>query len=97
MFATAAFAIDEAKDVVVAPIEAIDRTSGDPTVLVVDGGGRVESRGVTLGLETPDRVAVTRGLAAGDLVVVGNRAQLKPGIVVTPRVMSTTSAEGNGR
>ena len=47
-------------------------------------GGRprtaVSSRAtVTVGLETPDRVEIRRGLRAGDLVVVGNRAQLKAG------------------
>ena len=48
-------------------------------VLVVGGDGTLEPRPVTVGLETPDRVEVRRGLQRGDLVVVGNRAQLKAG------------------
>ena len=55
-------------------------------------GGRrrrpARSRGPsTLGLEAPDRVEVRSGLAAGDLVVIGSRAQLKPGTLVTPKVI----------
>jgi hypothetical protein len=38
---------------------------------------------------------VTSGLAAGDLVVIGNRAQLKPGTVVSPKVMTTGGSDGD--
>jgi len=48
---------------------------------------KVVAREVQLGLESADRVAVTRGLEFGDLVVVGNRAQLKEGTIVSPKEM----------
>jgi hypothetical protein len=53
--------------------------------MVVAKNGTVERRDVELGLETADRVAVTHGVDAGDLVVTGNRAQLKPGEIVRPK------------
>ena len=97
MYADATVVLDSAKDAVVAPVEAIDRAEKGGHVLVVSGDGRsegkIEERTVTLGLETDDRVEVTRGLNAGDLVVVGSRAQLKAGATVMPKLM--TPARGD--
>jgi RND family efflux transporter MFP subunit len=94
MYAEAALALDQAKDVLVVPIQAIDRGGSGPTVLVVTSSGQVESRPIRLGLEAADRVEVNSGLNAGDLVVVGNRSQLKPGVVVTPKVIGSGSDGG---
>ncbi len=87
MYANASIVLDQAKNVLVVPIEALDRSDTSPRVLVVDHDGRVESRDVEIGLETGDRVGIASGLAAGDMVVVGNRSQLKVGTVVSPKVM----------
>ena len=96
MYADATLVLDAAKDALVAPVQAIDRTENGARVLVVGGDGRspgqIEQRTVLLGLEADDRVEVTRGLRAGDLLVVGSRAQLKPGAIVAPKLL--TAAEG---
>ena len=96
MYADATLVLDEAKDAVVAPVQAIDRDEKGARALVVSGDGRqpgkIEERKIALGLEADDRMEVTRGLNAGDLVVVGSRAQLKPGTVVMPKL----SAEPEG-
>jgi hypothetical protein len=42
-----------------------------------------------VGLETPDRVQIVNGLGDGDLVVVGNRSQLRPGARVTTKIEAT--------
>jgi len=94
MYAYASIKTDEARDVVVAPIQAIDRKDEKATVMVVSGDGRLESRVVTTGLESPDRVEVRNGLQQGDLVVIGSRAQLKAGGSVTPKIIDLQSAEG---
>jgi RND family efflux transporter MFP subunit len=90
MYADATLVLDAANDAIVAPVQAIDRTENGARVLVVSGDGRsegkVEERKIALGLEADDRIEVTRGLGAGDLVVVGSRAQLKPGAVVMPKL-----------
>ena len=55
----------QAHDVVVAPVQAIDRKDDKTTV---HGGGRgrpARAAAVTLGLESPDRVEVRTGLRAG--------------------------------
>lgn len=87
MYAEAAIALDEAKDALTIPIQAVDRVDDKARVLVVTADHKIAARDVELGLESDDRVAVTRGLEAGDLVVVGNRAQLKEGTVVSPKEM----------
>ena len=88
MYADATLVLDAAKDVLVAPIQAIDRTEKGATALVV-ANGRIESRAVVPGLESGDSIEIAHGLNAGELVVVGSRAQLKPGTTVAPKVVST--------
>ena len=97
MYADATLVLDAAKDAIVAPVQAIDRAETGARVFVVSGDGRapgkVEERKVTLGLEADDRIEVTRGLNAGDLVVVGSRAQLKPGAMVMPKTVAAAGGE----
>jgi RND family efflux transporter MFP subunit len=93
MYADATVVLEAVRDAVVAPVQAIDRSERSAHVLVVGRDGKIETRTVTLGLEADDRVEVTRGLDAGDLVVVGSRAQLKPGAVVTPTIVAAAGGE----
>jgi RND family efflux transporter MFP subunit len=90
MYADATLVLDQARGVLVAPVQAVDRTEAGSRVLVVARDGKVEVRDVSLGLESADRVEVTRGVSAGDLVVVGSRAQLKPGTIVAPKLTATS-------
>jgi RND family efflux transporter MFP subunit len=94
MYAQASIALDVATDVLTVPVQAIDRVGDKPRVLVANGNRTIEIRDVELGLESAERVVVRSGLRDGDLVVLGNRAQLKPGMSVSPNVMPTAEAEG---
>ena len=91
MYAQASIALDRASDALTLPVQAVDRLGGRPRVVVVNHGNRIEVRDVELGLESADRVVVRTGLQAGELVVLGNRAQLKAGMIVTPREMPVAS------
>jgi len=93
MYAEASIALDQAKGVLTVPIEAIERTDGGARLLVVGADRRVQPRDVKLGLENADRVEVTSGVQPNDLVVVGNRAQLKAGALVLPKVMTAAGEE----
>jgi len=97
MYADATLVLDASKDALVAPVQAIDRTENGARVLVVSGDGRsagkIEERKVALGLEADDRIEVTRGVNDGDLVVIGSRAQLKPGAVVMPKAVAAEGGE----
>lgn len=92
MFATAKLVLDQATGVLVAPVESLDRTGDQSQVFVVNHEGTVEVRPVVTGLASANTVQIRQGLQAGDLVVVGNRAQLKNGTRVTPKVMEAASA-----
>jgi RND family efflux transporter MFP subunit len=97
MYADATIVLDAANHAVVAPVQAVDRDEKGARVMVVSGDGsqpgKVESRKVTLGLEADDRIQVTSGLNAGDLAVIGSRAQLKPGAVVMPKIAAPAGGE----
>ena len=97
MYATASIVLDSASDAVIVPVEALDHSEIKPQVFVIDSNQKVEVRAVTTGLETSDRVQIKNGISSGDLVVTGNRAQLKPGLVVTPRVMEAASTSTEPR
>jgi RND family efflux transporter MFP subunit len=97
MYATASIVLDSASDAVIVPVEALDHADAKPHVFVVDPNQRVDIRAVATGLETADRVQIKNGISSGDLVVTGNRAQLKPGLLVTPRMMDAAGAQTDAR
>jgi RND family efflux transporter MFP subunit len=91
MYAYASLAVADAKGVLTIPVQALDRGEENSTVLLVDNG-KVARREVRLGLEAPDRIEIVSGLKDGDLVVVGNRGQLRPGTAVTPKIETAAAA-----
>lgn len=96
MYAEVTFPTQTRANALTVPVTAVDLNPGSDTqgkVALVTGEGRVETRAVSLGLETADRLEVLNGLREGDLVVVGNRASLRPGQQVRPKpVVSDTPA-----
>jgi multidrug efflux pump subunit AcrA (membrane-fusion protein) len=57
-------------------------------VFRVTSEGAIEAVPVTLGLQTSTNAEVLSGLKDGDMIVVGNRAGLRPGEKVQPKVVS---------
>ena len=70
------------------PVSAVDLTSNDPHVYEVADDGTVQIVPVILGMETSTRVEVLSGVAEGEMVVIGDRANLKNGDRVKPQLMS---------
>lgn len=97
MYAAASIAAEESHGVLIAPVQAIVRKDDKTTAWVVGQGGKLEPHEVTVGLEAPDRVEVRSGLRENDLVVVGGRAQLKEGTIVTPKIIAPFSATEGAR
>jgi len=97
MYADATLVLGAATAAAVAPVQAVDRDEQGGRVLVVEGdgtrAGRIREQRVALGLDAQDRVEITTGVRAGDLVVVGSRAQLKPGAMVTPKVAAAAGGD----
>jgi hypothetical protein len=49
---------------------------------------------VRIGVEASDQAEILSGLAEGDLVVIGNRSQLQPGMAVQPKIVSIAQTSG---
>lgn len=71
MEGTASIVVDVRTDVVTVPTGVLIGTDGGTTSVDVLVDGAVESRSVRVGLITPTLAEVTSGLAAGELIVLG--------------------------
>ena len=74
------------------PIEAVV-PGKTPTVDVINSHDEIEERAVTLGLETPTKYEILSGLKEGELVMIGNPAQIKPGQKVEPKLVKLLAAQ----
>jgi membrane fusion protein, multidrug efflux system len=81
----------------VVPLQAIDRQGDQTSVMVVDPDNRIQIKQVTLGIQMPDYVAVTNGLAAGEQVVVTDRSGLKTGQTVKAKPLQSVSYQGSSQ
>jgi HlyD family secretion protein len=61
---------EQQQDVIVVPIDVVQRTEGEPFVWVRDGSGKARKQPVELGLEDPTQVEVTSGLRVEEMVIV---------------------------
>lgn len=93
MYAETNLVLKQKDDALTVPIQAVQREGAGGSVLIVDAGGRIQRREVTLGQEGNDHVEILSGLSEKDRVVVGNRSQLKPGDRVVPKVVSEQSSK----
>jgi multidrug efflux pump subunit AcrA (membrane-fusion protein) len=96
MYAEVNLTLAQRNAVLAVPITAVDVDSTDPKaggVMVVTHNNRIEPRTIQLGLETANRVEVRSGLNEGDMVVIGSRSGLQPGVEVRPKV--TTIGAGS--
>ena len=94
MYAEVDLRLQQRKSALSVPVTAIGGPDGAPGVYLVGSGGRIEERPVRTGLETADRVEILSGLEVGDLVVIGNRNELKPGERVRPKITELVAAKG---
>ena len=94
MYATVSLQLEQRKDVLTVPVEAVVREGDSATALVVDARDELELRTLKLGLQTPQRVEVLSGLHEGEHVVVGGRGQLRSGEKVRTSAFQPPSPEG---
>jgi macrolide-specific efflux system membrane fusion protein len=88
MFAEVTLRLDNLRSVLAVPIQSVDSSGDDASgqVLVVTPEQRIEVRKVQLGMQTAAKVEVRSGLKDGDAVVLGNRASLRAGDTVRPKL-----------
>jgi RND family efflux transporter MFP subunit len=92
MYATVVLKVEGRVQALSIPIEAA-AAGGKTTVYVVNTDHEIEQRPVTFGLETPSRYEVLAGLREGDLVIIGNSAQVQPGRKVKPKLIASLAQE----
>lgn len=85
VYATVVLKIDRRNDALVLPVEAIARDKGTASVYLVNKENKIEAKNIIVGTESPTHLEVKEGLAAGDLVMVGSRAQFSHGQTVQPK------------
>jgi RND family efflux transporter MFP subunit len=96
MYADVALNIQRTGDSLVVPIQAVDQTSTQPFVMLVDAANKVEKRAVRIGVSTANRVEILSGVNAGDKVIVANLSTFQPGESVTPKLSSMGDLKSNG-
>ena len=81
LFARASVRVGMVKDALVVPPAALLRDGADPSLAeaFVVTAGKAEKKTVTLGIEGPDAIQVTKGLVAGDVVVLNPPTALGSG------------------
>lgn len=94
MYAQASIVLAQKQNALAVPVQALDRSENGVTVMVVDAKNTIQERTVKVGIETPSDVEVVSGLAKNEVVVVGNRGQLRPGMKVHPRFASAAQTSG---
>lgn len=84
MYATVILKAEQRGHVLAIPIEAV--SPGSNSVYIVDAKHEIAERPIRLGLETASKYEILSGLVAGDLVMLGNPMQLRPGQKVDARI-----------
>jgi RND family efflux transporter MFP subunit len=98
MYADVTLNIQRSGDALAVPVQAVDRSSSEPFVMVVNNSNRVEKRPVQIGVSTANRVEILSGVKEGELVIVANLASFLPGEIVTPEhsAMSDANSSATG-
>jgi len=94
MYASASLVLNDERNALAVPVQALTRGEDRVTVLLIDRQNKLEERPVQIGVETPDEAEIVSGLSEGALVVVGNHSQLQPGMVVQPKIISSAQTSG---
>lgn len=93
MYAEVDLITEQRKDALTVPVEAVDGSGDSARVFTVQPAGTIRILPVRIGIESAQRVEVrSNELHLGDEVVVGSRSNLKEGMKVRPKVV--TSVQG---
>ncbi|MBE6112610.1 MAG: efflux RND transporter periplasmic adaptor subunit [Peptococcaceae bacterium] len=83
MYAEVQVVVDRAEDVLVIPVDAIVYKEAKPVAFLAQPDGTVKETALTLGINDGDYYVVTKGLKAGDQIVVKGNGNLVEGEAVT--------------
>jgi multidrug efflux pump subunit AcrA (membrane-fusion protein) len=94
LYAEATLALDRRNNAIAVPLQAVSQNGDQSTVDVVSPTGTIETRNVSLGIQTSKEAEVLSGLRKGEMVVVSDRSSLKAGDQVHPSVVPLLQAPG---
>lgn len=89
MYADTNLTVEKREDALTIPVQATTSRDGKHFVMVVNRQNTIEERLIQTGLETANKVEVKSGLSKDEMVVIGNRSQLKAGQRVEPKITGT--------
>jgi RND family efflux transporter MFP subunit len=98
MYAQTVISLQQRNDVLTIQTQAVVQGEGAAYVLTVDPSGKVQKKVVLLGIQGPDKVEVTSGLADGDMVILSGQTNYQAGQTVHPKlatVVTMPKQEGN--
>jgi RND family efflux transporter MFP subunit len=84
MYAETTLQLQQKNGVLILPSQAVVQNGDQAYVLVVDATNHVEKRNVTIGIQTANRMEITRGLHEGDQVIASGQTSYQPGDEVAP-------------
>ncbi len=91
MTAQTTIVLQAQKDVLTVPAGAVLAS-----VLIVDADNKVQKVPVTLGIQSPDRIEITRGLTEHQSVIVSGQTNYQPGQVVRPQLSTIAMTKQGG-
>ena len=86
MYAETVIALQQRKNVLTVPIQAVVQGASQSYVLALDANNRVQKKIVTLGVQGPDRVEITSGLTQNETVIVTGQTNYQVGQIVRPQI-----------
>ena len=87
LYAEADLVLEHKEDIPAIPLQAVNHEGDKTNVFVVTANNQLEDRPVSLGIQTASDAEVVAGLREGEMVVVSDRAGLKPGEQVLPQIV----------
>jgi RND family efflux transporter MFP subunit len=95
MYAEVKLGLQQKKDALTVPIQAVVQGGNDHYVLVLDSQNRVQKRDVELGEQTSSAVEILRGLSEKERVISVGQSNYQIGEVVKPKLeQSAGTGEG---
>ena len=94
LYAEATLTLDRKNDALTLPLQAVNQTNNEVTVMLVDPNNTLQERKITIGMQTSTDAEVLSGLNEGDRVVVSDRSGLKPGMHVKPQTVQVQQFQG---
>jgi RND family efflux transporter MFP subunit len=91
VYAEATLALDRRGDALVVPLQAVNQEGEHASVLVVDEENKIQSRSITLGIQSENSAEALTGIREGDQVVISDRSSLHAGEPVRPKIMQAAA------